>query len=288
MQDAASYCAELVRSADRDRFVATLFAPARNRDALYALYAFNVEVARVRGRAREAAPGEIRLQWWREVLQGERHGEALATPVAASLLNAIETYRLQANPMLALLEARGFDLYDEPMRTVAELEDYAIKTASGLIAVAAAILGTDAARVARPAGIAYALTELLAALPEHAARRQLYLPLELLDRHGVGAADVFAGRSSPALNRAAAELRGLARRHRAAATDLLPGLAEQALPAVLPIVPVRRSLDQMDRSDIFSPKVLSPWRRQWLIWRAARNPKRLAGGSRSIAGSKDF
>ena len=276
MQDAASYCAELVRSADRDRFVATLFAPAHNRDALYALYAFNVEVARVRERAREAAPGEIRLQWWREVLQGERQGEALATPVAASLLNTIETYRPPVNAMLALLEARRFDLYDEPMPTIVALEDYAVKTASGLIAIAAAVLGVDAVRVARPAGIALALTELLAALPGHAARRQLYLPLELLDRHKVGAADVFAGRSSPALNGAAAELRGLARRHLAAAADLLPGFAEQALPAFLPIAPVRRSLDQMDRSDIFSPPALSPWRRQWLIWRAARNPKRLA------------
>ena len=276
MQDAASYCAELVRSADRDRFVATLFAPAHNRDALYALYAFNVEVARVRERAREAAPGEIRLQWWREVLQGERQGEALATPVAASLLNTIETYRPPVNVMLALLGARRFDLYDEPMPTVAALEDYAVKTASGLIAIAAAMLGVDAVRAARPAGIALALTELLAALPGHAARRQLYLPLELLDRHGVGAADVFAGRSSPALNGAAAELRGLARRHLAAAADLLPGFPDQALPAFLPIAPVRRSLDQMDRSDIFSPRALSPWRRQWLIWRAARNPKRLA------------
>src|SRR5215469_720105 len=277
MQDAASYCAELVHSADRDRFVATLFAPAHNRDALYALYAFNVEVARVRDRAREAAPGEIRLQWWREVLQGERQGEALATPVAASLLNTIETYRPPVNVMLALLEARRFDLYDEPMPTVAALEDYAVKTASGLIAIAAAMLGVDVVRAARPAGIALALTELLAALPGHAARRQLYLPLELLDRHGVGTEDIFAGRSSPALNGAAAELRGLARRHLAAAADLLPGLPERALPAVLPIAPVRRSLDQMDRSDIFSPKALSPWRRQWQIWRAARIPKRLAG-----------
>ncbi|MGC1234105.1 MAG: squalene/phytoene synthase family protein, partial [Xanthobacteraceae bacterium] len=50
MQDAVSYCAELVRNADRDRFIATLFAPERNRDALYALYAFNVEVAHVRDR----------------------------------------------------------------------------------------------------------------------------------------------------------------------------------------------------------------------------------------------
>jgi phytoene synthase len=271
MQDAASYCAELVRSADRDRFVATLFAPAPKRDALYALYAFSIEVACVRDRAREAAPGEIRLQWWSEVLHGERPGEALAMPVAAALLNTIKTYRLSVDSMLALLEAHRFDLYDEPMRTVAELEDYSVKTASSVITIAAEILGAaDAGRAARPAGIAYALTTQLATLPGHAARRQLYLPLELLDRHGAGAADVFAGTSSPALNHAAAELRGLARRHLAAAADLLRALPEQALPAFLPIAPLRRSLDRMDRSDLFSPKALSPWRRQWLIWRAAR------------------
>jgi phytoene synthase len=277
MQDAVSYCAELVRSADRDRFVATLFAPAHNRDALYALYAFNAEVAHVRGRAREATAGEIRLQWWCEVLQGERHGEAMASPVAASLLKTIETHRLPLNAMLALLEARRFDLYDEPMRTVAEVEDYALKTTSAVIAVAAQILGVDAAAAARPAGLAYALTELLAAVPGHAARRQLYLPVELLDRHGVAAAEVFASRSSPALNQAAADLRNLARRHLAAAADMLPGLPQQALPAFLPIAPVRRALDHMDRSDIFSSNTLSPWRRQWLIWRAARKPNRLAG-----------
>lgn len=277
MQDAVSYCAELVRSADRDRFVATLFAPAHNRDALYAFYAFNAEVAHVRGRAREATAGEIRLQWWREVLQGERHGEAMASPVAASLLKTIETHRLPLNAMLALLEARRFDLYDEPMRTVAEVEDYALKTTSAVIAVAAQILGVDAAAAARPAGLAYALTELLAAVPGHAARRQLYLPVELLDRHGVAAAEVFASRSSPALNQAAADLRNLARRHLAAAADMLPGLPQQALPAFLPIAPVRRALDHMDRSDIFSSNTLSPWRRQWLIWRAARKPNRLAG-----------
>lgn len=267
----------MVRSADRDRFIATLFAPAHNRDALYALYAFNVEVAQVRDRAREAAPGEIRLQWWREVLQGERHGEALASPVAASLLTTIEAYRLPVNAILALLEARRFDLYDEPMRTAAELEDYALKTTSAVIAMAAQILGVDAGTAAPPAGIAYALTELLAAVSRHAARRQLYLPIELLDRHGIEAADIFAGRSSPALNKAAAELRLLARRHLAAAADRLALLAQPALPAFLPIAPVPRTLDRMDRSDLFAHNALSPWRRQWLIWRAARNPNRLVG-----------
>jgi phytoene synthase len=277
MQEAASYCADLVRTADRDRYIATLFAPAQYRDALYALYAFDVEVAHVRERAREAAPGEIRLQWWREVLQGERHGEAAASPVAASLLSTIERHRLPVNAMLALLDARRFDLYNDPMRTIAELEGYALKTASALIAMAAQILGVDAAAAARWAGKAYTLAEVLASFPKHAARRQLYLPVELLDRGGAHAADVFACRSSPALNQAAADLRRLARDHLAAAANNLRALPRQALPAFLPIAPVPRLLDRLDRSDIFAPKVLSPWRRQWLIWRAARNPDRLAG-----------
>jgi 15-cis-phytoene synthase len=276
MQDAVSYCAELLRSADRDRFIATLFAPAPNRDALYALYAFNVELAHVRDRAHEAAAGEIRLQWWREVVQGERRGEAMASPVAASLLNTIESHRLPVNALLALVEARRFDLYDEPMLTIADLEDYADRTESVLFEMAARMLGVDAALAARPAGIAYAVAALLVALPRQAARRQFYLPLELLDRHGVNAADLFAFRSSPALNKVAAELRNLARSHLAAAANSLRGIPEQALPAFLPLAPVRRSLDHLDRSDVFSPKALSPWRRQWLIWRAARNPNRLA------------
>lgn len=277
MQDAGSYCAELVRSADRDRFIATLFAPAHYRDALFALYAFNVEVAQVRDRAREAAAGEIRLQWWREVLAGDRRGEAMASPVAASLLNTIEHYRLPVNTILALVEARRFDLYDEPIQTIAELEDYARRTASAVFEMAARVLGSDAAAAARSAGIAHKFATLLTALPRHAARRQFYLPVELLDRHGVSAADLIAGRSSPALNNAAAELRDSARSHLAAAANSLHEASEQVLPAFLPLATVRRSLDRLERSDVLSPKALSPWRRQWLIWRAARNPNRLAG-----------
>ena len=87
------HCAALVREADRDRYLATLFAPAQHRDALFALYAFNVEIARVRDLAREPMPGEIRLQWWREVLSGERGGEAAAHPVAAALRETLARYR---------------------------------------------------------------------------------------------------------------------------------------------------------------------------------------------------
>src|ERR1700746_2498526 len=64
--DRLSAVAALVRRHDRDRFQTALFAPARQRNALFALYAFNYEIARGRETVREPMLGQIRLQWWRE------------------------------------------------------------------------------------------------------------------------------------------------------------------------------------------------------------------------------
>jgi phytoene synthase len=280
MQDSFAYCAELVRAADRDRFLSSLFAPAEYRGALHALYAFNVEVARVREVAREPLPGEIRLQWWSEVVNGGRAEEAAANPVASALLTVIERHRLAVPALTALLDARGFDLYDDPMARLADLEAYARKTSSALLALAAQILGGEGEvtePVANPAGIAYAIAGLIRAFPLHAARRQLYVPLELLDRHGVEPQDIFAGKSPENLRGALAELQAIARRHLLAAHQQIATLPDATLPAFLPVALVRPSLDRLARCDPFAPAELSPWRRQWLIWRDARNPSRIAG-----------
>src|SRR3954452_21516502 len=89
MADSFDHCEELVRTGDKNRFLATLFAPQKYRRALYALYAFNLEVARTRELAREPMPGEIRLQWWRDVLGGgaSRRGGALS-PAAQNAAGA--------------------------------------------------------------------------------------------------------------------------------------------------------------------------------------------------------
>src|SRR4051794_29410710 len=94
MADAFDHCEALVREADRDRFLATLFAPQKFRRALFALYAFHGEIARVRDLAREPMPGEIRLQWWRDAFAGAGHGDVRANPVASALLDTIVRYRL--------------------------------------------------------------------------------------------------------------------------------------------------------------------------------------------------
>jgi len=278
MQDAFSHCAELVRAADRDRFIASLFAPADRRPALQALYAFDTEVARVREVAHTALPGEIRLQWWSEAIARERDGEANANPVASALLASMEKFQLRRELLLDLIEARRFDLYEDPMPTLAELETYLRRTASSLVSLAATILaGAEFEAVTAPAGIASGLAQALRAFPLHVARQQLFLPVDMLERHKVHLHDVFAGRSSPGLAAAFAELRDAARRHLATAGQELKALPHQVVPALLPLAVVRPWLDRSERRDPFTPVELAPWRRQWLIWRAARNPDRIAG-----------
>ena len=282
MPDAFEHCEQLVREGDKDRFLATLFAPQKYRRALYALYAFNLEVARVREVAREPMPGELRLQWWREAIAGAGERESAGHPVAAALRDAVVRYRLPPQILVELIDARAFDLYDDPMASLADLEDYAVHTSSSLIGLAARILcdgrdpGADA--LARHAGIAYALAGLLRALPIHAARRQLYVPGDLMQRYGASAEDVFAGKATAELRAALAELRLRARQHLAGARKLVADAPAAALPALLPAALVRPALDRMERRRYrpFRPAEIPQWRRQWRLWRAARTGLRKA------------
>ena len=279
MPSSFEHCATLVREADRDRYLATLFAPAAHRDALYALYAFKVEIARVRDLAREPMPGEIRLQWWREVLAGERIGEAAAHPVAAALRETLARYHLEPNLLLALIEAHGFDLYDEPMATMAELESYAIRTESGLFMLAAAILaGRSTPEMgALDAGVAYAIAGVLGNFGRHAARLQLYVPIEVLRRHGADRDEVFAGTDSEPLRAALKEMREHARQHLAAARAKSQAVPPEVWPALLPLALIGPQLASMERPNYqpFTFRPLSSLRRQWLLWRAARDPRRI-------------
>jgi len=283
MQDALDHCEALVRAADRDRFLATLFAPVEHRGALFALYSFNLEIARVREAAHEPLAGEIRLQWWSDLIAGEARGDVEANPVAAALRATMARYRLPVEPLKALIAARRFDLYDEPMATLADLEAYAAGASCGLIAVAARILAggrdPDIAAIARHGGVGHAVAGLLNAFAIHAARGQLYVPIEILDRHGVGRQPLLGGQGTPELRAALAEMRLHARRHLAAARDLLAAVPGAVMPALLPVALAGPTLARMDRRgyDPFVPVEIAPWRRQWLIWRAARRPARIFG-----------
>jgi phytoene synthase len=282
MQDAFDHCEQLVREADKDRFLATLFAPQKYRRALHALYAFNIEIGRVHAAAREPMPGELRLQWWREAI-GSAGGEAMANPVIAALREIIVRYGLSPASFFDAIDAHTFDLYDEPVASFDQLQSYATRTSAAIFQAAARILAGDAGNavisLTEDAGQAATIADVLVKFPRHSAQRQLYVPLETLQQYGARAEDAFAKRATTELRATLAEMRLRARRHLARIAARSSEIPSIALPAFLPLAPIRPLLLRMERRsyDPFRPPVLPLWRRQWHIWRAAKTLSRIGG-----------
>jgi len=275
-KDAAVFCADLVRSHDFVRYASTLFVPAEERRALLALYAFNVEISRVRDQVSQPLPGEIRMQWWTDLLAGAGQGEAEGNPVASELSAAIHAYGLPTEPMSRLIAEHQFDLYNDPMPTLAALEGYVHETASALFALAARILAPPSAEIehlSRHAGFAGGFVQVIASLPRDAARRQLFLPLQFLQSQGVGMEEVFSGKQTPKLRAAIDRLLGEARAHLQTAEELLAQVPVSVRPAFLPLVLVRHDLARMSRADNdpFVLRLRSRLSILWTLWRASHS-----------------
>lgn len=274
--DTVTFCADLVRSHDFPRYAATLFAPAAERRALLALYAFNVEIVRVRDQVSQPLPGEIRFQWWTDLFSGLVHGSAEGNPVAAELLRAIRDFDLPVEPLSLLVDEHQFDLYNDPMPTMTALEGYLAATCSALFALAARIMGeaSDASEhLARHAGLAQGIAQVIANLPRDSAHRQLFLPQQFLTSHGCGIEDVFAGKQTPNLNAMLDQLIGEGRQHLATASSLLAQVPPSARAAFLPLSQARTDLDRLSRRgrNPFAPQPVSRLRTLWTLWRASRS-----------------
>ena len=275
-RDSADFCTELVRSHDFARYASTLFLPAAQRRALLAIYAFNVEISRVREQVSQPLPGEIRLQWWTDMLAGAGHGGVEGNPVAAELMLAIRGWSLPVERLSRLIDEHQFDLYNDPMPSMAALEGYTNDTASALFSLGADIAGHQSDEIehlARHAGLAQGIAQVIAALPLDASRRQLFVPLQVLENHGSGMEEVFAGKETPRLRAALNHLVGEARGHLKTALTLLEQAPPEVRPVFLPLARVSRDLKRMLRaeSDPFVPQVTSRFRTLWTLWRASRS-----------------
>jgi len=246
-----SATAALVRRYDRDRFQTALFAPAARREALFALYAFNSEIARVRERVREPMLGRIRLQWWREVIAAAYAG---TTPrqheVVLPLTAAIRDRSLSRAHFDRLIDARERDLNDAPPQDMAALEDYAEASSAALVQLALEALGARepaAHEAGRAVGIAYALAGVMRAAPFDARFGRARLPPRL------AAAEIAA---------CAAQYLAQARRDRRA-------IPRHALAALLPAIVAENYLFRLRRAG-FDPFAAAARRPDPLqVWRLA-------------------
>jgi len=232
-----------VRRHDRDRFQTVLFAPAARREALFALYAFNYEIARVRESVTEPMLGRIRLQWWRENIAAAFEGGTVRHhPVVEALTSVIRELALTREHFDRLIDARETDLEDEPRASLAALEDYAEGTSARLVYLAIEVLGVcnpAAIEVGSHVGIAYSLAGLLRAIPLRA--RQI-IPADIAARNGV------------------IELAAVAARHLDAARVHRKAIPRSALPALLLAIIAQRWLARLKRAgyDPFDPGLATP------------------------------
>ncbi len=265
---------ESLRATDPDRYVATLYAPEKHRGALAALYAFNAEIAAIRDRISEPMPGEIRLQWWRDVIGAPDMASAAAgNPLAAELARVIARYDLPKSAFANYLDARIFDLYDDPMPGRNAFEGYAGETNSILFQLAAQILNdgavADTADASGHAGIAHCVATVLRALPLHRARGQVYVPGDLLAAAGLDAQEFLSGENKEACARAVAATIALGRDHLGKAERAIAGLEPHLKVAFLPlaiVAPVLSLAEKHGARILSEPLQLSALRRMWVMF----------------------
>ena len=242
-----------------------------------ALYAFDAELLRVRDIVSDPLPGEVRLQWWRDLVDGEARGGADGNPVAAELERAVTRYSLPRGALASLVEARVQDLYDDAPPSLADLEGRFGETASTLLRLATLILadGGDAGTpdAAGHGGVARGLARLLATLPHEIRRGRLDIPHVLLERHGLERGAILDGGHPAGAQAVILDLVAEGRRHLALAEDLIRTMPATVRPAFLPLALVGPLLDRVAAAgaDAFRQPIEIPqWRRQWALWRASR------------------
>jgi phytoene synthase len=270
-QEALAACEVTVRQSDPDRYFAGLFAPADKRPMLFALYAFNHELARAAEVARESVMAEIRLQWWRDALDDAWEGRPRAQPAAVGLTELVRRGAISTAALHALIDARSEEIGAAPFPNVTALEAHLEATSGALIRLAAAVLDPQAAieEVSREAGIAYGLAGIIRAIPFHAARDKSFLPADLLAAERLNPNDVLSLRHGNAARRIVSRLADVARAHFDHAKRAV--VPKKILPALLPaaLVPAYLSSATRGRKPLREPKDISLFRRQFILLRAA-------------------
>ena len=250
--------AELVRRHDPDRYFVTLFAPEVHRRTLFTLYAFNHELARAREVVSEPGLALIRLQWWREVVEGQVKAHEVATPLHAALAEG----RLYAPDLLEMIGARELEV-ESDIATLPAWRAWLMQGPGSLAVATGRVLGAPASSFARlrRLGAGYGASGVLRYAPYAARQGRCLMPAEMLAAFGVTLEEALAepvGGKTAGIRQALAFVGGA-----------LLGAPERCgkgwVAAALPAVMARRDLARPTRS---GPRFLGD--RMAVTWAATR------------------
>lgn len=249
---------QAARSSEPDRYLSALLAPNAARADLIALAAFAGEVARISRLVNEPMMGEMRLQWWRDVLEAGANEGAAQSPVAEAICRTAARHDLSGEAFLDLLEAHGQELWPGFPPTGSELERYLDRSEGSLLRLTARVLKVPASRATgdliSAAAQAYGRVRLLLLLPGLIAKGHAVLP------PGAGDwGDVTAGITGDARDWLAKTRAQLANAPRA----LLPALLPVAL-----VEPYLKVFEGVGPGAARQPADISPLTRVWKLWLA--------------------
>lgn len=272
--DRLSYCGQQVRRFDYERYLTCLFAPDDRREALFALYAFNGEVARTREMITEPMMGAFRLQWWRDRIEDLYDARRTGHEVLDPLAQAVARFRLDRTRLDRIINARERDMDDVAPATLEALEAYADATATPLVETALDILGPHSTPVrdaARPTAVAWALTGLLRATPHLARQRRTMLPADVMAQAGAITGELYDLRAHVGLAKAVAIVADVARARCREARQKGLGAPRTALPALLTVGLAEAHLRLLEKAryNVFDPRVQTgpAWPQARLLWR---------------------
>ncbi|KAJ7360473.1 NADH dehydrogenase (ubiquinone) complex I, assembly factor 6 [Desmophyllum pertusum] len=257
-QSASQYCNNLVRNLDYENYLCVLLLPKSSRTSVFAVRAFNVELARIQDAVSDQTIGRMRLQFWRDSLENTYQGNPPQQSVALELAEAITKHKLAKGWFSRLIDARERNLDNRPHETTNALEEHGENTVSSVLYLILECLGVkdvQADHAASHLGKAIAVVTLLRSTPFHGSKGKVYIPNNIMIKHGVSQEDIIRGRTTQPVKDVAYDLASLAHSHLSTAQSLMSKAPKAASRAFLPVVSCKAYLTKIQKADfnIFHP-----------------------------------
>ncbi|MEO9458984.1 MAG: phytoene/squalene synthase family protein [Lentilitoribacter sp.] len=267
-----------LREHDRHRFLSSLLMGDDVRLPISVIYSFNAEISRIRDLIKEPLPGEIRLQWWREVTaEAARKDEASANPLALAVNEVINHHNINRASFDGYCRSRIFDLYDDPMPDKLTYEGYCGETASTLLQWSCQIIDPDISKITANAcghaGIAQSVAGHLALLPQHISRGQVYIPNEFLKECDIDRAQFLSANDKEANAKVLNLFLDYGEEHLAKARDEITRLPDHMRQAFLPLaytVRIYKKTRKMGAQACATSVAPATWLSQWDLWQSKR------------------
>ncbi|XP_046842181.1 NADH dehydrogenase (ubiquinone) complex I, assembly factor 6-like isoform X2 [Xenia sp. Carnegie-2017] len=244
---AINYCVNLVRHHDYENYLCCLLVKKQSRNAIFAIRALNVELAKISDSTTVETIGKMKLKFWRDTVQ-------------SIYTKAIELYGLSKHWISRILDSREENLHSNPFTNMEELEAYSERSVSSILYLsleASGVKDANADHCASHLGKAMGIITLLRSTLHHLKSRKVLWPNDIMIKNGISQEDMLRGRNLPAIKEATYEIACRAHAHLDKAKTLGKNIPKLGSRCLLPIVPFNTFLEnlrQMD-FDIFDSKL---------------------------------